>query len=66
MDTAFAVGEWVRISPATDTWMRGIRYGRVTKVGNKWVHVEGYTPLGKPFRVIRFSPSLLEVYHDEH
>lgn len=27
----FKKGDWVKIHPATDLWMKGIRYGTVTK-----------------------------------
>ena len=36
----FRVGERVQIHPATDGWAMGIRYGDVTKLGRKLVHVK--------------------------
>jgi hypothetical protein len=36
-------GARVAVHPATDTFMRGIRYGRVTKVGRKYVHIYSET-----------------------
>ena len=52
----FRAGDPVKISPATDTWMRGERYGRVTKIGRKYVHVR-LIPTG---RIGRFLPEDLE------
>lgn len=37
------VGAKVRFSPATDLFMMGIRYGDITKVGRKWVHLTIYS-----------------------
>jgi len=36
----------VALAPHTDAWMRGIRYGRVTKIGRKYVTVVGETLAG--------------------
>lgn len=33
-------GKRVELHPATDAWMRGDRYGTVTKVTAKWVYVK--------------------------
>lgn len=35
----FKTGDRVQAHPATDSWMRGDRYGVVEKVGRKYVHV---------------------------
>lgn len=35
----FKVGRRVELHPATDAWMRGDRYGRITTIGDKHVHV---------------------------
>lgn len=35
----FIVGARVELHPATDLWMRGDRYGTVTKLGRLFVHV---------------------------
>ena len=35
----FWVGDRVELHPATDCWMSGAKYGTVTKLGRKWVHV---------------------------
>ena len=32
-------GDRVQVHPATDAWMRGMRYGTVVSVGPKYVHV---------------------------
>jgi hypothetical protein len=32
-------GDRVKIHPATDAWMRGLRFGVVVTVGRKWVKV---------------------------
>lgn len=33
----FKVGDRIELHPATDNWMRGLRYGTVTRVGNRYV-----------------------------
>lgn len=33
------VGKRIELHPATDAWMRGDRYGDVTRVGRKYVYV---------------------------
>jgi hypothetical protein len=38
--SSFAVGERVQTHPATDRWMRGDRWGTVTRVGRRLVHVK--------------------------
>lgn len=35
------VGTAVKIHPGHDAFMQGFRYGTITKVGRKWVTVEG-------------------------
>lgn len=35
----FAKGDRVELHPATDWWMRGAKYGTVTRVGKEYVHV---------------------------
>lgn len=32
-------GERVATAPHTDAWMMGDRYGVITKIGPKWIHV---------------------------
>ncbi len=36
----FDEGQRVELSPSTDAWMMGDRYGAVVKVGRKVVHVQ--------------------------
>lgn len=36
----FFVGDRVELSPATDLWMRGARFGTVARVTKKHVHVK--------------------------
>jgi hypothetical protein len=45
----------VQTHPATDAWMQGDRYGLVTFVGRKWVHVN----MDASQRTRRFHPSNL-------
>ena len=57
---SFKVGDYVKVSPATDAWMQGFTSGRVVKVGRRWVHVRWTMN----YRIKRkFSPSLLEHCH---
>lgn len=52
------VKDRVQAHPATDTWMRGDRYGVVEKIGRKYVHVR----MDRSGRTLRFLPvNLLEV-----
>ena len=51
----YAPGVRVEAHPATDTWMRGDRYGTVESVGRKWVHVR----MDRSGRVVRFAPAYL-------
>ena len=39
------VGCRAKVHPATDLFMRGVRYVTVQKIGRKWVHVTG-DPMG--------------------
>jgi hypothetical protein len=34
-----SIGDRVEVHPASDLFMRGMRYGEVRKVGRKWIHV---------------------------
>jgi hypothetical protein len=59
--TGFKIGDRVELSPATDWWMRGARYGTVAIIGRKWVTVQldhGIT-LARP-KLIRIAPSLID------
>ena len=49
----FTVGMRVELHPGTDLWMRGARYGNVTKIGRKVLHVK----LDKLPRAIRVCPA---------
>jgi len=54
----FQPGQRVQLHPATDAWMRGDRYGTVTKCGRKYVHVT----LERSGRTLRFAPeNILEL-----
>lgn len=44
------VGQRVEISPTTDTWMRGDRFGEIVKLGHSWVHVK-FDRSGRTLRV---------------
>ena len=35
----FTIGQRVQLHPALDRWMRGDRYGKVTKITRQTVHV---------------------------
>lgn len=35
----YKVGDRVKVHPALDLWMRGVRYATVTKVGVKWITI---------------------------
>lgn len=36
---SFVVGDSVKIHPASDLFMRGVRYATVEKVGRKYIHI---------------------------
>ena len=38
--STFVVGQRVELHPACDAWMQGDRFGVVTKIGTKYVHVK--------------------------
>jgi hypothetical protein len=42
MEIRFKVGDEVRIHPATDQFMMGIRYADITLIGRKWIHLYSY------------------------
>ena len=48
----FSVGQRVQTHPATDAWMRGLRYGTVTITTKSYVYVR----LDHTRRVVRFKP----------
>lgn len=49
------LGQRVQAHPATDTWMRGDRYGQIAKIGRKYITVK----MDRSGRAVRFSPSNL-------
>lgn len=53
-------GQRVQVHPATDAWMRGDRYGKVTLVGRKYVHVL----MDVSRRVHKFRPDLVMEVRD--
>ena len=52
-----AVGDRVKIHPATDLFMRGERYATIEKVGRKWVHVRGHWSN----RVFKLAPQYVDL-----
>jgi ribosomal protein L21E len=54
MITNFALGDRVQLSPSTDRWMMGDRYGLVTKMGTKYLHIL----MDKSNKTILIAPSL--------
>lgn len=51
------IGDRVQAHPGTDTWMMGDRFGTVSKLGRKYIHVK----MDRSGRTIRFTPdNLLE------
>ena len=50
---SFKVGDRVQLHPATDRWMRGDRYGIITKLGRKYATVR----LDKSGATLTFLPS---------
>lgn len=51
----FALGDRIQLSPSTDRWMMGDRYGLVTKVGTKYLHVL----MDKSNKTVTIAPSLV-------
>lgn len=51
----YRVGAIVQAHPATDTWMRGDRYGVVASVGRKWITVR----MTRSGRMVKFHPDNL-------
>ena len=48
----YSVGERVQLHPATDDWMRGDKFGEITKMGTHFVLVK----LDKSGRIKRYGP----------
>lgn len=55
--TAIFKGDRVKIAPHSDIFMMGERYGEVTSIGRKWIHVKGERS-GKSFRFFKGGDSL--------
>lgn len=53
----FKVGDRVQLHPATDLWMRGARFGTVTKTGRSLVTVELDMIPGRP---VGFLPQFIQ------
>lgn len=51
------MGQRVELSPTTDAWMMGDRYGEVIKIGRKYVHVK----MDRSGKVRKLSADLLTV-----
>lgn len=49
----FSAGQRIETHPATDTWMRGDRFGTVTAIGRKYVSVKMHVSK----RTLRMLPS---------
>lgn len=49
------IGTRVELSPSTDWWMRGARFGEIVKVGRTYMHVK----LDAGERVVRVHGDLL-------
>ena len=47
----FDIGDRVQAHPATDTWMRGDRFGTVVAIGRKYIRVR----MDRSGRIVRFS-----------
>lgn len=57
MITNFKINDRVELSPATDAWMSGDRYGKVDKIGRKYI----YVLMDRSGRYMRLTPDLLTV-----
>lgn len=44
-------GDRIQTHPATDAWMRGLRYGTVTKVTKRFVHCD----MDRMENIVRFN-----------
>ena len=60
--TAFTVGQRVAIHPATDAWMRGDRYGLVTRVDH---HANDVRVLLDSARLMWFAPECLAIVPED-
>ena len=48
----YGIGDRVELHPATDAWMRGDRFGQITKIGSKFYHVL----MDRSRRILRVPP----------
>lgn len=60
------VGQYVALHPATDLWMRGVRFGTVERLGRKWAYIRAFANDSRGRRAHRgelhkVSPRNLEV-----
>lgn len=55
----FHVGDRVQLHPFTDQWGNGSQFGKVTKVGRKYIHIAA-----DDGRLIKISPYLLRTIGD--
>jgi len=56
VQTPFKVGDRVELHPACDLWMRGARFGTITKITKTFVWVK----LDKAARPLRFRADLVQ------
>lgn len=52
----YKVGDRVELHPATDTWMRGDRYGEIVRIGTKNIYVR----MDKSNRILGFTPDNIQ------
>lgn len=48
-------GDRVEVSPSTDAWIFGDRYGEIVKVGRKYLHVK----MDRSGRTLKVPPDLI-------
>ncbi len=58
--STFVAGQVVETHPATDAWMRGVRYVTVKFIGREYVHVED-----NDGRTYKFNPDNLVPFYFE-
>lgn len=57
----FKVGQWVSIHPASDWFMRGIRYATIAKVGRKLLTLDWHDGNGKVVSFKLHPRNVLEI-----
>jgi len=55
----FGIGARVEAHPACDCWMMGDRFGTITKITSKSIHVK----MDRSGKVRRFTSDLLDIAH---